>query len=222
MNELLPLQKKALECFKRSALSGRFYWTGGTALSVVYLHHRISNDIDLFTTDEFSRTELNDFLESLKSECGLGKIEERKIHDRHEFFIHNGDELRLEFVRYNFSSLKERQEWQGIAVDSLDDIAANKVAALVDRNEPKDAFDVYILLEKGGYDISTLLSLVERKFGVIYEESMVWGEALRSARGLDGITPLMINDEMNPEEQVKNVKSYFEEQSHSFLDSHLA
>jgi predicted nucleotidyltransferase component of viral defense system len=222
MNELFPIQKNALECFKRSAISDRFYWTGGTALSVVYLHHRLSHDIDLFTTDEFSRTELNDFMEELKSECGLDKIEERKVHDRYEFFLHNGVELRLEFARYNFPALKERQEWQGIAVDSLDDIAANKIAALVGRNEPKDAYDIYMLLENGGYDIPTLLSFVEKKFGVRYEESTLWGEALRSASGLEGIVPLMINADIDPKEQLKNVKAYFEERSRSFLERHLA
>jgi predicted nucleotidyltransferase component of viral defense system len=222
MNELLPLQKKALDCFKQSALNDKFYWTGGTALSVVYLHHRLSHDIDLFTTNEFSRTELDDFIGSLKNECGLGKIEERKIHDRHEFFLHNGDELRLEFARYNFPALKDREEWQGIAVDSLDDIATNKIAALVDRNEPKDAFDVYMLFEEGGYDISTLLSFVEKKFGVRYEESTLWGEALRSAGELESLIPLMINADVDPREQIKNVKLYFEERSRSFLESHLA
>ena len=36
-----------------------FFLTGGTALSVFYLHHRYSNDLDLFTRDAVNLDELN-------------------------------------------------------------------------------------------------------------------------------------------------------------------
>jgi hypothetical protein len=34
---------------KEPFLTKRFYWTGGTVLSEFYLHHRESDDIDLFS-----------------------------------------------------------------------------------------------------------------------------------------------------------------------------
>ncbi len=35
--------------FKHETIAGNFFLTGGTALSVFYLHHRYSKDIDLFS-----------------------------------------------------------------------------------------------------------------------------------------------------------------------------
>ena len=51
--ELLnPFQKKILKAFTEIEESRAFYLTGGTALSVFYLGHRLSEDFDLFTADE--------------------------------------------------------------------------------------------------------------------------------------------------------------------------
>ena len=47
---LAPFQKKVFDVFSQfSGNFSKFYLTGGTALSDFYLHHRYSEDIDLFT-----------------------------------------------------------------------------------------------------------------------------------------------------------------------------
>jgi len=38
-------------------LAEKFFLTGGTALGVFYLHHRVSKDLDLFTTEEIDLVE---------------------------------------------------------------------------------------------------------------------------------------------------------------------
>lgn len=48
-NEITSLQERTLELFKKSLLSKNFYWTGGTVLSVFYLHHRRSRNLDFFS-----------------------------------------------------------------------------------------------------------------------------------------------------------------------------
>lgn len=101
MNELTPLQKQVLELFAHSALKKHFYWTGGTALAVVYLHHRYSQDLDFFSDTDFPREELSSFLQQVRSSLRLDSLEERKVFDRREFFLHNGEGIRLEFVHYD-------------------------------------------------------------------------------------------------------------------------
>ena len=49
---LTPFQKKIRKAFTGIEESKAFYLTGGTALSVFYLAHRLSEDFDLFTSDE--------------------------------------------------------------------------------------------------------------------------------------------------------------------------
>lgn len=53
-NILTPFQKEALqELFESYRELESFYLTGGTALAAFYLHHRYSEDLDLFTQGEF-------------------------------------------------------------------------------------------------------------------------------------------------------------------------
>jgi hypothetical protein len=45
-----PEQREILlQLLETESISGQFFLTGGTALSVFYLHHRLSNDLDLFS-----------------------------------------------------------------------------------------------------------------------------------------------------------------------------
>ena len=221
--ELSKLQQVVLDCFVESPLKERFYWTGGTALATIYLHHRQSNDVDLFTSEPFSRDVLDGFLKLLRQRVDLPVIDERKVFDRWEFFLHNGAELRLEFVRYDHPAIAPREVWNGIPVDSLDDIAANKVMALLDRNEPKDAYDMYVLLTKGAYTPDRLLALADKKFGTRYEESLIWSEALKSMRDTGSLRPIVLG--VNDEERntaIQSALQYFEDHARSFLRSRLA
>lgn len=107
-------------------------------------------------------------------------------------------------------------------VDSLDDIAANKIMALIDRNEPKDALDVYFLLTKENYSVKNLLEFVKKKFGVEFKEDMVWSEALKSAQELNALKPLIIAK--TDEEQIQIIKAtnnYFTKQAKQFLERNL-
>ena len=223
MDELNPLQKQVLDFFAQSPLQGKFYWTGGTLLSAVYLHHRRSEDLDFFSDLPFSHSDIIGFVRELKEKVGLRFVEEKKIFDRWEFFLHNREEVRLEFVHYDHPQLKKREVWNGISIDSLDDIATNKLMALFDRNEPKDIVDVYFLLTKGEYALDTLLQFVEQKFGVRFEKSAVWSEAFKGIEELNNLQPLLLGDRKEEKQQVvEQIKSYFRRQSKEFLDRELA
>lgn len=51
---------------KEPQITKRFYWTGGTALSEVYLKHRLSEDIDLFNEiEEVDQTLIDGFLKKI-------------------------------------------------------------------------------------------------------------------------------------------------------------
>ena len=58
-------QKSLLARFGASQLCGSFYLTGGTALSAVYLQHRLSEDLDFFTANDFGIEEILAFVKSL-------------------------------------------------------------------------------------------------------------------------------------------------------------
>ncbi|MBU2634974.1 nucleotidyl transferase AbiEii/AbiGii toxin family protein [Patescibacteria group bacterium] len=222
MTELTLLQKKVLDLFAKSSLKDKFYWTGGTLLSSYYLHHRRSSDLDFFTDKPFTYNQIISFIRKLKKELKLDQVEEKKIFDRQEFILHNKGKLRLEFVQYEHPKIKARKRWKGIIVDSLDDIAANKLISFLDRNDPKDLFDLYFLLTKKKYTIKKLIKLVEKKFGVSFEQSNVLSEIHKSTKELDNLKPLILAKSQKEKNKIiKEIQEYFSDLSNQYLQQVL-
>jgi len=219
---LNKLQEKTLELFATSGLKEKFYWAGGTALAAVYLGHRFSEDLDFFSDNKFSFDDVKDFAEDIKSTFHLSNIESRKIYDRWEFLITNDEKVKIEFVWYEHKKLRERKRWQGIMVDSLDDIAANKVMALFDRNDVKDLFDLYFLMIKRQYSVKRLLNLESKKFGLSLTSDSFWSECFKPLKDLENIRPfLLVNDRSAQDKLLKEIRDYFAEYSARYLHSIL-
>ncbi len=222
MSELTNLQRKTLNRFAESDLNGAFYWTGGTALAVVYLHHRLSYDLDFFSEETFTPDAVRQFVAQLKENTDLDNVEEKRLYERYEFFLHNETEIRLEFVQYGHPAIGERGEWQGVTIDSLDDIAANKTMALIDRAEVKDAVDVYFLLTQVEYTVGTLLDFVEKKFGVRIAESVLWSESVNALRELPELEPVLLpTNERDPKDIMSDIREYFEGNARDFVKDKL-
>jgi len=218
MPELSFLQKRVLNLFSQSSLKDKFYWTGGTALAHLYLHHRRSHDLDFFSDNSFTYNQIIGFVRQLKKELNLPFIEEKKIYDRREFLLHNRERLRLEFVYYPHPGLKARRKINHIFVDSLDDIAANKLMAHFDRNDPKDLFDLYFLLAKSGYSSKKLIKLTEKKFGVKFDQGAIFSEAYKSLKDLKELKPLILDKDAKTKQKIiEEIQRYFFQESERYL-----
>lgn len=219
MNFLTRTQEKTINLLSHSPLRDKFYWTGGTLLAYHYLQHRKSYDLDFFSEKKFSFDEVNHFVEELKKTSNFKKIEYQKIFDRWEFLLENSQILRVEFVYYNSEkkTLRKRGKLLGVYIDSLEDIAANKVIAYFDRNEPKDLFDIYFLIKKAKFTPQRLLSLAYQKFGVKFTESLFWSEAFKGFPQLSDLKPMMFVKKGKKEELIKKIKDYFKEESVKYL-----
>lgn len=218
---LSKIQAAILEILAQSPLRERFYWTGGTLLAEKYLHHRNSYDVDLFTDKPFRYEEILPLVQEVKKRVKLKSVEEIKVSDRWEFFLHNHREVRFEFVHYQFPHLKSRKRWRGMFIDSLDDLAANKTMALVERHEPKDVVDVYYLITKAKFTPKRLLQLSFKKFGLQIDEDTFLSEALRGAKRLAEIKPMLIGTAHRQEETTDKIESYFGKISAEFLRKRL-
>ena len=162
-------QRKVLEFFAQEKhIASLFYLSGGTALAEFYLRHRYSDDLDFFTNEkEFPQIHVEAFAAFIKQKLPAVSMQYRRLYDRRIFFFAtNGGELKIEFSSYPFMQLEPPQEHKGVFIDSLNDITANKVMALLDRVEPKDFVDLYFLMEEKQTSIDELISLVRQKFGI--------------------------------------------------------
>lgn len=220
--ELTTSQKTALNLFAKSPLKELFYWTGGTLLSYHYLHHRRSEDLDFFTDHPFSFSQISEFIYDLKQHASFSDVEYNKIFDRHEFILNGQEPLRIEFVHYNHkkTTLEKRKVLDGLYIDSLKDIAANKTMAYVDRNEPKDLFDIYFLIQKASFTPRKLLQLASQKFDITIPESSFWSQAFVLFPLLSSLQPLL-PDGKQTKNTFKEIEDYFKKGSQIYLDKTL-
>lgn len=164
---LTPNQAQVLDLLKEfPELSSLFYLSGGTALAEFYLHHRFSDDLDFFTSlEEFPQLQVEKFVGVIKDKIPASKVDYRHLFDRRLFFFQtNQEELKIEFTSYPFKQLESPTPKKGLQIDSLIDIAVNKLMVLTARTETKDFVDLYFLAKEKGIFPKNILPLLEKKF----------------------------------------------------------
>lgn len=134
---LYPLQDKVLSLLNSV---GDFYLTGGTALSRFYYHHRYSDDLDLFTNEP------DTFI--FYYEKAISKLSPLTltVNQRTDTFcsITIAKILKVDFICDTGKHLGETIIYpQYDRVDNWQNILANKITAIISRDEPKDVVDIW-------------------------------------------------------------------------------
>lgn len=164
---LTPFQTKVLIYFsKQSGFCRKFYLTGGTALSEFHLHHRLSEDLDFFSEDEFSLTSLQIILKKLKGHIPeISTIEYREFMGIRTFFLHYPKGvLKIDFNYYPFPRLEKGKKYNLISIDSLLDIAINKTQTISTQPRSRDFIDLYLIIKTMGITLQELTKLARLKF----------------------------------------------------------
>ena len=147
-------------------LAERFYLSGGTALAAFYLHHRYSEDLDFFSENEVPLLELDVFIKKLKDTLSVTRVDFAQSYNRNLFFLHfrDGEVLKTEFTYFPFPRIQEGERAHGIILDSVLDIAVNKVFTIYQRTAARDYVDLYALCTHKGYSIQELVGKARAKF----------------------------------------------------------
>jgi len=167
---LTPIQRKFLELVQAEKyLTSKYYWTGGTVLSEFYLHHRDSEDIDLFTQkDEVNLPSVKDFIGISGAKLGAKGISYTRFLGLHTFVLNfnEDNQLKIDFNYYPFLRINTGKKWNNINIDSIEDIAVNKVHTISVQPRSRDFIDLYFLLKdrKWGLSLPKLIVLAKAKF----------------------------------------------------------
>ena len=148
---LYPFQDEALAVAAR--VETGFYLTGGTALGRIHLRHRYSEDLDLFVNDDDRFQAWADrLLEAWRAEAGWQLTVQRRDPRFVRASLSRDDvPLKIEFVNDVRGRVGTPVRHAGCGlVDTMENILANKVTALLDREEPRDLADVWGLCRRGG------------------------------------------------------------------------
>jgi hypothetical protein len=160
---LTVLQRDMLEVVAGLPDQKDFYLTGGTALAEFYLGHRVSYDFDLFTAEGDLIVPFSHQLEAASARAGLRVSVTRRFATFVEFLATKAEEtLRVDLAldtpfRFEPPVLSE----YGIRVNSLRDLRSDKVLAYYGRAEPRDAVDLYFILQQE--QLEPLLAQAARK-----------------------------------------------------------
>lgn len=160
-------QERFLDLVSASpSLTKRFYLTGGTPLSAFYLHHRHSEDLDLFSEEEISLLGIRSFIGKVQKTCRLAKIDYRNFYGLHSFqlFFPNKIILKVDFNYYPFPRIEKGMNYKKVAVDSLLDIAVNKVHTVAMKPRARDFIDLYFIVKTTRFSFSDLLLKAKIKF----------------------------------------------------------
>jgi len=135
------------------------YMAGGTA-ATLYLGHRVSVDIDLFTEEHFYTRPITDAIK----EPGL--ISVVSVSDSDSFIV-EVERVRLSLFFYPYPLLEPLyfDQINKISLASLVDIAAMKTVAIVQRGTAKDFVDLRAIIEATGISLEKLIAATLGKYG---------------------------------------------------------
>lgn len=153
--EILPeATKTTFSLLEKNPLINNFYLAGGTALAL-QIGHRISNDLDFFSQNNFDE---NILIQKLSQ---LGKLELEKKEEQSVIGILNG--TKISFLGYNYPLLDKMISINNLKMASLLDIACMKIDAIASRGTKRDFIDVYFLA-KEFLPLNKILDNFRRKF----------------------------------------------------------
>lgn len=175
-DRLYPLQDEVLQVL--SATETGLYLSGGTAASRGYLQHRFSEDLDLFVNDDASfglwtarfidrlagRPEWH--LRVLLREARFVRLEVEST----------ATTLKVEMVNDVPAHVGEIALHPQLGrLDSPENILANKLTALADRDEPKDLADVWGFCCRLGLPLSRALDDASSKAAGLFPPALARG-----------------------------------------------
>src|SRR3990167_2091994 len=131
---------------QEKAIYSNFYLTGGTALAEFYLHHRLSEDLDFFSEQEFDPQSISVILKKIQIAVGWKSIEYQQSFNRNLFFLHTDtDVIKTEFTYFPFIRIEQKQKIGELFIDSIVDIAVNKIFTICQNPRSRDFIDLYLI-----------------------------------------------------------------------------
>lgn len=166
---LYDLQDRVLKTI--FAHESEFYLTGGTCLSRFYQAKRYSDDLDFFTnaSPRFAFA-LRNIIPALRKIFDIRVV----IETKNFFRLIINESLQIDFVNdiaYRYKEPVVTEE--NYLIDCLENILANKLTAVVGRDNPKDIFDVLLIYTY--YDLSwpDILEAAHKKAGFSNEDLII-------------------------------------------------
>lgn len=168
--QLYPFQDRVIKTIRQ--VDTGFYLSGGTAASRGYLHHRFSDDLDFFVNDD---NQFGLWVERIIQACSQENLGWRcQVLMKEERFARlnlDTSEVQLKIEMINDVPARVGDVFDDPILGWLDtpqNILANKVTALLDREAPKDLADIWGFCFKMNLSLQDAISSAEGKAAGIF------------------------------------------------------
>ena len=136
-----------------------FYLTGGTALHRFYCNVRYSDDLDFFMNGQsFFYDEVKEIVYRLKK-----RFEIETVINAKDFVRIKIGQLQIDFVNDRVYKYGVSNKICDCAVDNVFNILANKLTAVLGRDEEKDVFDIVSICLMYAFDWKIILEAAHQK-----------------------------------------------------------
>lgn len=159
-NELYLVQNDVLNMiFSDESI---FYLTGGTCINRFYSEKRYSDDLDFFTSDN---NLFRDYIRRVFSIFDEKEIIFEIVADSKDFVrIKIKEILKVDFVNdrtYYYGRTVKSEN--GFILDNAINMLANKLSAVIGRDEPKDIFDLFLLSTITEFNWNDIAGIARKK-----------------------------------------------------------
>ena len=171
---------------------------GGAALAGAYLGHRMTGDVDLFVHDADEMRALVGLLPGVAEELGIGvallrdagHLVRAQLEDR------DGSSVEVDVVHEPVADIMAPPPpVEGIVIESLTDLRANKLTCILSRSEPRDLVDLYFL-DQAGFPPEQDLEIALRKDAGIDPGVLAWLVAQFPVRPLPAMLAPLASDQL--------------------------
>ncbi|MCM8788101.1 MAG: nucleotidyl transferase AbiEii/AbiGii toxin family protein [Candidatus Omnitrophica bacterium] len=185
-----------------------FYLAGGTALAL-QIKHRTSIDFDFYTNKNFYPLSIYEKLQK----CNSKKFLLSTIRDDDTLIVEINNII-VSFFYYPYKIIGNILKSQYLDLASIEDIAAMKVIAIIQRGAKRDFIDMYFLIKKLG--LENIFKIAKEKYPGFNEylalQSLTYFEDAEAESDLRDIKLLKSFDWIE-------VKKYFLQESERILEN---
>lgn len=153
-----------------------FILAGGTSLAL-FLGHRVSVDLDLFSEETFVPDLLAGELRSMQVNPEVMQLAPGTLS-----VVTDG--VKASFFHYAPPFIDPPKQYKGLAVASILDVAAMKLIAIAQRSARRDFVDLYVILHRMSF--SAVAERAVQRYGAGLIEPVVIGKGLTWFEDADG------------------------------------
>jgi predicted nucleotidyltransferase component of viral defense system len=142
-----------------------FYITGGTALSEFYFHHRYSEDLGFFSQSEIDYRNLEIEISKIIKVTHPKKVEKQTLNGQQIYwFVYTNQTIKIDFAYFPFEPLGEFKKFKNLKISSLEDLAVNKLQAIMTRKRGRDFLDYFYIANETQLTPQRIAQLYRLKF----------------------------------------------------------